>query len=66
MTSRMILQFNQSLVLAFALMVCGFAHQLIAQRHGAITGTVTDPSGAVLQGAQISIQNPSLTASTNE
>lgn len=33
---------------------------------GAIAGTVADPTGAVLKGAEISVQSPALTASTNE
>lgn len=66
MTSPAYFPFRQALALAFALSLCGFAHRASAQQHGAIAGTVTNPNGAVLQGAQISIQNPSLTASTNE
>lgn len=33
---------------------------------GAIAGTVTDPTGAALKGAVISVKSPALTASTNE
>ena len=66
MTSRTCLPFRPSLVLALALLLCGFVPRAGAQGLGAIAGTVTDPNGAVLQGAQIAIQNPSVTASTNE
>jgi hypothetical protein len=37
-----------------------------AQTREAISGTVTDQAGAVLQGAEISTQSPALTVSTNE
>ncbi|HZP07296.1 MAG TPA: TonB-dependent receptor [Terracidiphilus sp.] len=60
------LPFRPTLVLAFALLLSGFTCQARAQEHGAITGIVTSPNGAALQGAQIAIQTPSLTASTNE
>jgi TonB-dependent receptor len=66
MTSAAYLPFRRALVLALALLLCGFVHRASAQEHGAIAGTVTNPNGAVLQGAEISIQKPSLTASTNE
>jgi len=66
MAPRAYLPFPQLLVLTLALLLFGFAHRANAQEHGAIAGTVTNPNGAALQGAQISIQNPSLTASTNE
>jgi TonB-dependent receptor len=50
-----------------AFWICGFVLYAQAQtQHGSIGGTITDPTGAVLQGAVISIQNPALTASTNE
>ncbi len=60
------LSFRQVLVLGLALLFCGFITRAGAQDRGAIAGTVTDPNGEVLQGAQIAIQNPSLTVSTNE
>jgi hypothetical protein len=66
MTSRAYLPFHMSLVLALALLLCGFVPRAGAQGHGVIAGAVTDPNGAILQGAQIAIQNPSVTASTNE
>ena len=40
----------------FAIAVCG-AVKLTAQTTGAIYGTVTDPSGAVVSGAAITVQN---------
>lgn len=46
--------------------LCAFLPGASAQTFGAIGGTVTDQSGAVLKGAQISMQSPALTASTNE
>lgn len=45
---------------------CGLMPKSSAQSLGAIAGTVTDSDGTALQGAQISIQNPSLTMSSNE
>ena len=66
MTSRAYLPFSRFLLIAFALLLSGFTLQTSAQGHGAISGTVTDQSGAVLQGAQISVQSQILTASTNE
>ena len=66
MSSRDYLPFRQALILALALLFCGFVSRAGAQGPGAIAGTVTDPNGAVLQGAEIAIQNPSVTASTNE
>lgn len=65
MTSRSYLSFRMSLLLALALSLCGFTSRANAQGHGAISGTVTDQSGAVLQGAQISVQSPALTVSTD-
>jgi TonB-dependent receptor len=53
-------------LLVFVLLLCGFAPLASAQAHGAIAGTVTDQTGTVLQGAEISVQSPTLTASTNE
>ncbi len=58
--------FRPALLLALVLLVCGIAPRANAQAHGAIAGTITNPNGAALQGAQIAIQDPSLTASTNE
>lgn len=53
-------------LLIFAALLCGFPTRAGAQTPGAIGGTVTDQSGAVLKGAQISMQAPALTAFTNE
>jgi TonB-dependent receptor len=48
-------------------LICGSVLCAQAQtQHGSIGGTITDPTGTVLQGAVINIQNPALTASTNE
>ena len=66
MTCRAYLPFHRSLVLALALLLCGFVPRAGAQGHGAIAGAVTDPNGAVLQSAQIARQNSSATAFTNE
>ncbi|HWG19856.1 MAG TPA: TonB-dependent receptor [Terracidiphilus sp.] len=66
MTPRALLSFRLVHLLAVALLLCGFLLRAHAQARGAIAGTVTDPNGAVLQGAQIAIQNPSLTAFTDE
>lgn len=52
--------------LALALLLCVFPRQASAQSRGAIAGTVSDPNGKVLQGAQIAVTNPALTANTNE
>jgi TonB-dependent receptor len=51
---------------AFVLLLCGFLPGARAQTRGAIGGTVTDQSGAVLQGAEISTASPALTSSTNQ
>lgn len=53
-------------ILAFALLLCGVLPRATAQARGAIGGAITDSSGAVLQGAEISLQKPALTVSTNE
>lgn len=51
---------------ALVLIVCGFAPNVRAQTRGAIGGTVTDQSGAVLRGAEIFTAVPSLANSTDE
>ena len=66
MSSRSNLSLCLASLIALALLLCGLPIQASAQSQGAIAGTVTDPNGAVLQGAQISIQNPSTTVFTNE
>jgi TonB-dependent receptor len=48
------------------LLLCGFLPGAKAQTRGAIGGTVTDQSGAVLKGAEISTESPALTSSTDE
>lgn len=53
-------------LILFALLLCGTVSSAHAQTRGAIGGTVSDQAGAVLQGAEISILSPALTASTNE
>ena len=53
-------------ILFFALLLCGVLPRANAQARGAIGGAITDSSGAVLQGAEISLQKPALTVSTNE
>ena len=53
-------------ILVFALLLCGVLPRASAQARGAIGGAITDSSGAVLQGAEISLQKPALTVSTNE
>ncbi len=66
MTFRTNLPFHRAMLPFLALLIATFAPIARAQADGAIAGTVTDPNGAILQGAQISILRPSLTASTNE
>ncbi len=51
---------------AVVLLLCGFLTGASAQTRGSIAGTVTDRSGAVLVGAQVSIESPSLTNATGE
>src|SRR5579871_4580466 len=51
------------LLLAFAL---GMADMAYAQAKGAIAGIVTDDSGAVLKGAQITIESPVFSTTTDE
>jgi len=65
MTSRAYLPFRQLLVLTLALLLCGFAHRASAQ------STELSPVQSPIRtggssSAQISIQSPSVTASTNE
>jgi TonB-dependent receptor len=66
MTYQMSLPPRWVSLLAFALMLCGFLPRTGAQTRGAIAGTVTDQVEAALKGAEISVQSPALTASTNE
>ncbi len=53
-------------LLLFALSFCGLLPLAEAQTRGAIGGTVTDQTGAILQGAQISTKSVALTSSSNE
>jgi TonB-dependent receptor len=53
-------------LVAFGLLFCGVLPCAHAQTRGAIGGTVTDQSGAVLQGAEVSTKSPALTISTDE
>lgn len=53
-------------LLMFTLFLCGLMPAATAQTRGTISGTVTDQTGAVLKGAQISTQSLALTTSTNE
>jgi TonB-dependent receptor len=66
MTTRAILPLRLACFAAVALFLCASALHAGAQTRGSIAGTVSGPNNAVLQGAVISIQTPSLTASTNE
>ena len=66
MTSPVPLHHRVSLFLAFGLLLCGFVQWTSAQSPGAISGTVTDPNGKALQGAQITIDLPPLIAATDE
>ena len=66
MTSRSYLCLGSVPLLVLALLLIVFPISASAQSRGAIAGTVTDPNGAVLQGAEIQIQNSSLSVSTNE
>jgi len=50
----------------FVLLFCAFLPNAGAQARGAIGGTVTDQAGAVLKGAQISVESPVISASSNE
>lgn len=53
-------------VAAMLLCLPTIVHGLAMTRTGAISGTVTDPSGAVLRGAQVSIGNKGITETTNQ
>ena len=53
-------------LLVFALLLWGLLPGARAQTRGAIGGTVTDQSGAVLKGAEISTESLAVTNSTNE
>jgi TonB-dependent receptor len=67
MNARAIPRFTLLALFAMTLMFCGFASPGIAHaQHGSIAGTVTDPSGAVLKGAQITLKNPAVTVASNE
>lgn len=66
MTSRSLLSTRWFFLLACALLLWSVTNQAKAQARGAIAGTVTDQTGAVLQGAQITLASPALIDSTNE
>ncbi len=68
MTSRVYLPFRQSVVVALALLIClGLATAASAQNQaGSISGTLMDPAGSVLRGAQISIPAKGVIVSTDE
>jgi TonB-dependent receptor len=66
MTSRSFLCFRSTPLLAMALLLFALPFAASAQSRGSIAGTVTDPNGAALQGAEIAIQNSGVVASTNE
>ena len=53
-------QFLRSILFSLFILVCSAAFsRLDAQSNsGTINGTVTDPSGAVIPGASVSVQNP--------
>jgi TonB-dependent receptor len=51
---------------ALVLLLLGFMPGARAQTRGAIGGTVTEQSGAVLKGAEITTKSPALTISTDE
>jgi TonB-dependent receptor len=53
-------------LLVFTLLLWGLLPGARAQTRGAIGGTVTDQSGAVLKGAEISTESLAVTSSTNE
>ena len=66
MTHRVPFLVRPVLQLLFALLLCSAVASAYAQTRGAIGGTVSDQAGMVLQGAEISIPSPALTASTDE
>ena len=66
MTHRVPFLVRPVLQLLFALLLCSAVSSAYAQTRGAIGGTVSDQAGMVLQGAEISIPSPALTASTDE
>ena len=66
MSSRSYLCLGSVPLLVFSILLLLFSAHATAQSRGAIAGSVTDPNGTVLQGAEILIQNSSLVISTNE
>ncbi|MDE3201731.1 MAG: carboxypeptidase regulatory-like domain-containing protein, partial [Acidobacteriota bacterium] len=60
------LRFPHLVLLFAALLAIACSPRAFAQADGAIAGTVTDPNGAILQGAQITLLKPSMIAATNE
>ncbi len=55
----------RNVVLALLLVVC-FAPVAVAQGVGAIAGTVTDSSGALLPGATVTLSSPQTTVGANQ
>lgn len=55
-----------SLLAVVLLVFAPHQHAFGQSQTGAIAGTVADPTGALLKGAEISVQSPALTTSTNE
>ena len=53
-------------VAVFVGITCIAVGSLAQERPGAIGGTVIDPSGAVLHGAQISLQSPVINVASDE
>lgn len=66
MTSRAIVPTRLALPFAFLLLLSGLIQFASAQSRGSFGGTVIDPNGKALQGAQITVKTPALTAATNE
>jgi len=66
MTTRAVFPQRLARFATLALFLCAFVLHAGAQTRGSIAGTVSGPNNAALQGAVITIQTPSLTASTNE
>jgi TonB-dependent receptor len=51
---------------AFGLLITQDRSSMAQEQKGAISGTVTDPSGAVLNGAQVTLESKGVNAKTNE
>src|ERR1700730_15368040 len=56
-----------ALLLCMSLLLCGLASPVPAQdQKGSISGLLTDPAGAVLRGAQVSIPTQGLNTGTDQ